>query len=587
MPESVTPPPASRRYLAWLVVLLAAAWLLSPILTPVHVEGFSASIVSLALHLNQGQLADFDRLNPANLEYFAHSRLGIVLLESLLTGPFRIGGEVALRLITWSGFVALVVSSFLLVRRWSDVPAIQVVVLFLLLPAIAESAFFYNDTIFAAALGVTALAMVTLSESTWATILGGLLLGAAVVARLDAVLLAPAVALVGYQQNGLQRRFWIRAVIFAASVAIPVLLLPATLGTSVFRIYEVTSNAVRLWGEPVKLKLHARELSIFAGMPVMILVALGTYSLFQRRDFARLLLLAGVPLFFNLIAFGKIWQSRQLLPMTPFFVTLAALGWQHISATSARDGGRLRGIVVAICIFVLVAPPFVIRMSDGPRAPYGRLWTPVLWMRWQAAVRAELHGIHELVAQLPRGTAVVLTDTWNGDRYLHLALQEAGYSVSSSAVGDTTCRRVAETFDRGDRRLVHIRLHQPFLQEWRAMAAARFEQWGAPCASSLGTTQATLLTPFARAMYMLGDSARAFIPASARPTGRGWPEIDYDPNTPVTIPTTSLNALREGFLRDAQLDGSILALRAGSAAALARADSLMRPRVWKDGRNEP
>ena len=119
------------------------------------------------------------------------------------------------------------------------------------------------------------------------------------------------------------------------------------------------------------------------------------------------------------------------------------------------------------------------------------------------------------------------------------------------------------------------------------MAAARFEQWGVPCASSLGTTQATLLTPFARAMYMLGDSARAFIPASARPTGRGWPEIDYDPNTPVTIPARSLDALRQGFLRDAQLDGSILALRAGPAAALARADSLMRPRVWKDGRNEP
>jgi len=106
-----------RQLLAWLVVLLAAAWLLSPIVAPIHAEGFSASIVSLALHLNQGHVADFDRLNPANLEYFAHSRLGTVLLESTLTGPLRIDGELGLRLITWAGFLALVISSFLLVRR--------------------------------------------------------------------------------------------------------------------------------------------------------------------------------------------------------------------------------------------------------------------------------------------------------------------------------------------------------------------------------------------------------------------------------------------------------------------------------------
>ena len=172
MSEGVTTAPGYRGYLVWLGVLLAAAWLLSPIVAPTHVEGFSASIVSLALHLNHGHVTDFDRLNPANLEYFAHSRLGIVLLESILTGPLRTDGDAALRLITWSGFVGLVISSFLLVRRWSGAPAIEVVVLLLLIPAVAESAFFYNDTIFAAALGVTALALVTLSDSTWATVLG-------------------------------------------------------------------------------------------------------------------------------------------------------------------------------------------------------------------------------------------------------------------------------------------------------------------------------------------------------------------------------------------------------------------------------
>src|SRR3954466_10698764 len=42
----------SRYKGVWLIVLLAAGWLLLPIVHPTHVEGFSASIVSLALHLN-------------------------------------------------------------------------------------------------------------------------------------------------------------------------------------------------------------------------------------------------------------------------------------------------------------------------------------------------------------------------------------------------------------------------------------------------------------------------------------------------------------------------------------------------------
>lgn len=582
MSEAEATRPEFRRYVAWVAVLLAAAWLLCPIVAPTHVEGFSASIVSLALHLNQGHLADFDRLNPANLEYFAHSRLGTVLLTSTLTGPFRINGDTALKLITWSGFAALVVSSFLLVRHWSDSPALHVVALLLLMPGVGESAFFYNDTIFAAALGVSALAVVTLSESTMATIAAGFLLGAAVVARLDAVLLAPAVVVIGYQQDGLLRRFWLRAAVFAVSVAVPVLTLPALLGTSVFRIYEVTSNAVRLWGEPVKLLLHARELAFFVGMPVMILASLGAYSLFQRRDIGRLILLVGIPALFNLAAFGKIWQSRQLLPMTPFFVTLAALGWQHVSASRAADGGRLRAIVVGICVFVLAAPPFVIRMSDGPRAPYGRLWTPLLWMRWQSTVRAEFADIRELVANFPRGTAVVLTDTWNGDRYLHLTLQEAGYRVSNVVVGDSTCRRVSESFELSGRRVVHVRLHQPFLHEWRALAAARLEHWGTPCISSLAVVDATLLTPFWRAMYLLGDSAHAYIPARAWQEAAGWPSIEYDPQTPVTIPATSLGALQEGLFRDAHQDGIAAETDRSPVAALSRADSLMRARVWKN-----
>src|SRR6476659_9669854 len=100
---------------SWAALIVIAAWLLHPILTPAHVEGFSASIVSLALHLNDGRLADYDRLHPANLEYFTLSRLGTVAFVSVLTGPAGLPGELAMRLTTWLAFLALATSSFVLV----------------------------------------------------------------------------------------------------------------------------------------------------------------------------------------------------------------------------------------------------------------------------------------------------------------------------------------------------------------------------------------------------------------------------------------------------------------------------------------
>ena len=56
--------------------------------------------------------ADYDRLHPANLEYFTLSRLGTVIFVSVLTGPLGLSGEWAMRLTTWLGFLVLVLQEF-------------------------------------------------------------------------------------------------------------------------------------------------------------------------------------------------------------------------------------------------------------------------------------------------------------------------------------------------------------------------------------------------------------------------------------------------------------------------------------------
>ena len=62
-----------------ILAAILTSWLLFPLLTPVHVEGFTASVASLALHLDRDLITNFDVLQPLNTEYFGLSKLGWVL----------------------------------------------------------------------------------------------------------------------------------------------------------------------------------------------------------------------------------------------------------------------------------------------------------------------------------------------------------------------------------------------------------------------------------------------------------------------------------------------------------------------------
>src|SRR4051794_390108 len=100
MELSSSPPrrPLTERRANWpevarIGLVIIVAWLVYPVLTPAHVEGFSASIESLAIHLATGTLADYDRLHPANLEFFALSRLGTVTFVAALIRWLGLGSE--------------------------------------------------------------------------------------------------------------------------------------------------------------------------------------------------------------------------------------------------------------------------------------------------------------------------------------------------------------------------------------------------------------------------------------------------------------------------------------------------------------
>jgi hypothetical protein len=569
-------------------IILLGAWLLHPILTPAHVEGFSASIVSLALHLDTGRFADYDRLHPANLEYFTLSRLGSVLWMSMLTRALPVSGEWAIRVTTWIGFMALATSSFILARRWTNASTVTVVVALLLIPGLAESSFFYNDTIFAAALGVTALAVVAVSPSAVAAATSGLLFGAAIVARLDAILLAPAVLLVGYDRYGWGRVFWSRALVFTIAVLVPVAALPASLDATILDVVAITRYAIRLWGDAFRPAQHAREASFFLGIPAAILVAFGSLRLVRIRDRSRLVLLVGVPVLFNLVTLGKIWQARQLLPLTPFVASLLILGWQHVASEASRPEGRaLKRTVLAVCCLAWAAPLMVVKVSDGPRAPYGRLWTPVLWRRWQQAAASNQADIRAVVER-PRGDSTVfLTDTWDGDRYLHLALQERGYQLIEARDSSDTCSKTAELFAKGDRRALHIRLHQPFLHNWRALAALRLDTWAMPCVARWKAEWVVRISPLDQLQWSMTDSVHGDLAVAGL---RGLQQIirsHYSPQLAVEVRPSELPSLRDAYLRQSQRADSLSYGRRQPAMSLLQAESLMAARVWKSPPGAP
>jgi len=565
----------------WIGLAVVVAWLVHPVLTPSHVEGFSASIESLAIHLSHGALADYDRLHPANLEFFALSRLGTVTFVAALVRWTGLSSEGAMRTMMWLGFASLIWASVVLVRRWTGASTMVVVGALLLVPGVSESAFFYNDNVLSAALAVGALALLGTSPGTATTALAGLLFGGGVVARLDAVLLAPAVVLIAYEQHHrVGRDFVRRALVFTGAALVPVLLVPGSVGASILDVVRISNYAVTLWNRPPSLAPHAREFAYFVGTPAALLVAFGALRLTKDRAFYRLALLSGVPIIFNLVALGKIWQSRQLLPMTPFFAALAVCGFQYLVVDEKEHSRRpLRIATLAVVAIVLFGPIGRLQISDGPRAPYGRFWAPRLWTRWQHAVDENMADIARLISGVNRSaTTAIITDTWDADRYLHLQLQRSGFVVQSADRLQSACAKTGELFVKGPTRVIHVRLHQPFLQSWRSLAAQRWQSLGLPCLVATRPSDYFLLSPGSRVIPLL-EASPLHDRLNARSLIATYFATGYDRIVAIRMSSSDIPALSAGLATAAARD----AAPNGAPVDLERAEQMMASQIWRHG----
>lgn len=524
---------------------LLAAWLFSPMLDPVHVEGFTATIASIALHLTHDALANYDQLFPFNLQFFAFSRLGTNLFVAGLVGPLDLPAEWAMHLTMWTGFALLAGSSYVLVRRWTEAPPLVVAAVMVLTPGLAETGFFYNDNMLASGLAATALMLLTVSARPAATLGAGLAYGCAVLARTDCLLLAPAAALVIWRREGLNGRWLAHCAGFglvSAGLASAVL---AAFGLNPLLVLRIAAHAVALWRRLTPWEIQPFSLLFFAGPITLGLALLGLVGLARERKVYLLLLLLGVPLLYNLVYLNKVWEARQLAPLTPFILSAGALGLAPlVSPGSDRRLQLLIGVLAALVLFIPPPPPI---LAEGPRNLVGRAWGVVDWWRWQAAARASYDRIGDFVAQAPAPVSVIVTDYWDGDRYTHLQLQEHGFTPFDVARAYPGCAGVAEGFQKGAARVVHLRLHMVFLADGGGRIAARLLGPGRACLANVAAPQVTFVTALSRMDRLFGDAApdTPWVEAS-----RAMALPYFDPMTGVPLTPPLLAALPQAAQQD-------------------------------------
>lgn len=465
------------QFAAWGLLAMVAAWLLSPALHPVHVEGFSAAIVALGVHMAHGTLADFFPSQSFNTDYFGLTKLGAVMGVAGLV-KLGLAGERAMRVLMALGAMLLVGGSARLVRYWTGAPWLIVAAVLLLIPGVAETGFFFNDNMLGAGLLVAALALFCDRQGVAATLATGALIGMAIAVRTDLVLVTPALLLIAWERQPL-RQAALTTALAAITAMASLWLIYASVGASPLDALRAGAIAVELWDRPGDLQRQFLSLLLFLGLPALILYLLGLRTSIAAREWRRMALLLGIPLLVNLMLAGKIWEARQLLPLTPFLAAIAAQGAQRLVADwqlGQRRATAAFGVTIAA---ILLAPPAAVYPSDGPRAVIGRVGAIAGWHAWQARIRGNFALIDEVIATAQGGPPLaIVTDYWDEDRYLHLRLLEQGFRPAAQP---RECDSIGQSMTKDGRTILQVSPHQTFLRNSEALYTPRLVQFAMPC----------------------------------------------------------------------------------------------------------
>jgi hypothetical protein len=184
-------------------------------------------------------------------------------------------------------------------------------------------------------------------------------------------------------------------------------------------------------------------------------------------------------------------------------------------------------------------------------------------------------------------SSAIITDTWDADRYLHLALQEMGYHQLPSHLVFEACEKTAETFAKDARRILHIRLHEPFLPNSAEFAAARIETWAQPCIRSWQPTRLVWLAPLGQLQWPMADSLAVDLEETRARALRALVKSNYSPQVAVDLQPHALELMRRAYLGVAGQTAAPGTRPGWSWDLLQSAQRRMAARVWKPTRRIP
>lgn len=450
---------------------LLAAYLLSPALTSVHVEGFSSQIQSLSEALIHGGIATHDPYLPLITEFIFLTRAGVVDLLALLH-TLGLNGDPAFRLLTAASLALLLVSSVTFARNRGSVGVAAALAALVLTPGVIETGFFFNDNIVSAGFAGLALACLTPAGGLWRYGLAGCCAGIAVLCRLDGVFALPLLlgaVLIDRPPRPLTTlwRLFALAAGFLASLLISAAVNHATLLDSftIGRLFNQVQQGGYAW------RLSAYALLYFFGPITPLLLVIGLLRTEQSGIVVRrwidgtFFVLYPALLCAYALKTGR--EIRYLYPLlTPVIAVHGGRGIEWLLDEIRRPAGERRlflpvltAAVVAVTFFT---PPAAIRMADGPRNLFGRMWSPVMWRRWQHTVDSSMARLDDFVRELDREPApLVMTSHWNDEFYVRMRIAELGYVNSTAAETFPGCDGFS-VYTRGQHRILHLRLHNEY-----------------------------------------------------------------------------------------------------------------------------
>lgn len=592
--------------IAWLLFAVLAVVTCWPLLQPSHVEVLSVQMQINAIAANEGRLADANVQYPIHVEYFYLSRVGVIYLLQAMTRWLG-DGDAAFRLLTQLFFVVFVASSIAIACRFGKVRALAAAGALLLTPGVAPIGFFFSDSAVSVGLGMLSIAAVpTLrspSGSPWVAraMLAGGLLGASMLARVDALLLVPVVAGLAWIEGRNPRALLLLAVPFAAGVGLVLLLSFGYSGHSIFESIAIGAqfNALHAFARRPALLLAAAGL--FFGALNIVLLPMGAVQVLREFDWKGRWVLVGLPLVMGVYFLGHSVQVRHFYPLlTPFVAILGGKALERFAADlrAAKPSVRARAFVVAAAL-VWLAPPLYVPVMEGPRPVVGQLWSPILWHRWHAGVSESLRHADTVVNAAETTADVgVITLEANADAFMRLRLWQRGFRPIPLEQAAPGCRGAIEGWRKGRQQLLMVRTENPHLmaREGDAYVTAVLLRRALGCP---GLRRSTRVFAFglrnwddaAVAHYVLDHvpglpTKEIFYGAPgrlARPVTRDWLQGLWPvPSTSLVQQVVLLTPEQMAALAKAA-DDDIAAATLRAGRPLSDYDGLMRefrPRVW-------